>query len=88
MPFITQESRLKPNPAIPGDRCYLWYRWMIDEWKRERRWTTADKIYAIVMHDDESLAEQRAKELAWQVFFVLHVMDYEQEKMEENGDIE
>jgi hypothetical protein len=61
---------------------------MMDEWKKERRWTTADKIYASVMHKDESLDEQRAKELAWQVFFVFHVLPYEEEKREEHGDIE
>lgn len=88
MPFVTSGHRKVPDPTIPGDRCYRWYRWMTDEWKKERRWTTADTIYAAVMHKDESLAEQRAKELAWQVFFVLQVMEYELEKMEENGDIE
>jgi hypothetical protein len=88
MPFVNQEHRDKPDNNIPGDRCYVHYRWMMDEWKKERRWTTADKIYAAVMRDDESLEEQRAKELAWQVFFNLHVMKYEEEKRAENGDIQ
>lgn len=88
MPFVTPGHRKVPDPSIPGDRCYVWYRWMIDEWKKERCWTTADRIYATVMHPDESLEQQRAKELAWQVFFLFKVLPYEEEKMEENGDIE
>jgi hypothetical protein len=96
MPFVDAQHRLNPDPMIPGDRCYVWYRWMMNEWKYERRWTTADRIYQRVRtpeHDREvasveQFQQQCAKELAWQVFFVLQVMPYEEEKMEENGDIE
>lgn len=88
MPFVSAGHRKVPDPSIPGDRCYIWYRWMIDEWKKERRWTTADNIYKTVKRPETVGEEQRAKELAWQVFFVLQVMPYEEEKMEENGDIE
>lgn len=88
MPFVDREHRQNPSHENPGDRCYMWYRWMIKKWTEEPRWKTADEIYASVMRPDESLAEQRAKELAWQVFFIFKVMPYEELKMEENGDIE
>lgn len=87
MPFVNTEHRLNPDRSIPGDRCYLHYRWMMNEWKKEPRWTTADRIYDSVMRDETSLEEQRAKELAWQVFFNLHVMPYELQKIKEHGDI-
>lgn len=87
MPFVTQEHRIDPDMSIPGDRCYIAYRWMVDEWKKDPRWTTADRIYAGVMRHDEVLEQQRAIELAWQVFFQIYVMEYEQRKRKENGDI-
>lgn len=87
MPFVNQEHRDNPDRTIPGDRCFGFYRVMVDVWKKERRWTTADAIYAEVMEIDRPPEIQRAKELAWQVFFQLHVMPYELEKRAENGDI-
>lgn len=87
MPFVNSEHRRNPDSAIPGDRCYLWYSSMVLNWTASPRWTTADTIYAMVMRKDESLEEQRAKELAWQVFFQLYVMPYELKKRKENGDI-
>lgn len=87
VPFVNPEHRNNPDRTIPGDLCYIWYRWMKDEWNKERRWFTAASIYTMVMHSDESLQEQRAKELAWQVFFNIEVMKYELEKRAENGDI-
>lgn len=89
MPFVDAEHRKNPDYSIPGDRCYVWYRWMKTKWNAERRWSTVDSIYASVrFSDDELQGEQRAKELAWQVFFLLEVMPYELEKQELNGDIE
>ena len=64
------------------------YRWMVQQWNKEPRWKTADEIYAAVMKPDESLQEQRAKELAWQVFFIFKILPYEEAKTELNGDIE
>lgn len=106
MPFIDPESRrnidiLGHKPITPGDRCYVWYRWMMEQWKRDRRWATADRIYRQMiieprLHDaaitdgfsQRVIEDVAAVELAWQVFFILQVMPYEEAKMEENGDIE
>lgn len=88
MPFVTPGHRENPDHSIPGDRCFVFYRWMITEWDLSPRWTTADALYAEVRRLDENLEEQRAKELAWQVFFILKVMPYEEEKRDLNGDIE
>lgn len=88
MPFVTKEHRDNPDGNIPGDRCYLHYKWMMEMWRANPRWTTADEIYAKVVNlDQPDIHWQRAKELAWQVFFNLHVMDYELKKMKENGGI-
>lgn len=94
MPFITPEER-KVVSQIPlpnrtaGQKCYLHYLLMVREWKKSPRWTTADKIYESVKLNPMfyPASEQRAKELAWQVFFQLHVMPYEIQKRNENGDI-
>jgi hypothetical protein len=92
MPFVEQSHREKPDLTIPGDRCYIWYRWMMDQWHRNRRWTTVDNIYAQVAeyHLARKLPKEslRALDLAWQVFFIMHVVAYEEEKKELNGDIE
>ncbi len=100
MPFIKQERRgmiakdqyfsiaKTPEGIQPGDRCYFYYKQMVDKWKANPRWTTAHEIYkdslnwAYTDEDDEV-----AHLLAWQVFFQRWVWPYELEKMEENGDI-
>lgn len=97
MPFIKQDRRddmLNGNLKSPevGDLCYKHYHRMVTLWKANRRWTTAHYIYKAlqkrIIHkqriiDDNTIAYQ----LAWQVFFQLHVMPYELEKREANGDI-
>ena len=81
-----------------GDMCYVHYKRMVEYWKANPRWTTAHEIYQAVMTKrwqmafvDRLTADQldyiTARELAWQVFFQLHVMPYEEEKRLENGDI-
>jgi hypothetical protein len=114
MPFITKERRKildkgvwddpilckLPGGITPGDRCYSFYKSMVNKWKRNPRWTTADEIYRNiidhrhnldsgdnVIHSEIAFEYQVARELAWQVFFQLYVMPYELKKREENGDI-
>lgn len=88
MPFTNSKQRKNPDGNIPGDRCYLMYKKMIDQWNESPRWTTADAIYAWVTDlNQPDIDWQRAKELAWQVFFVEKVMPYEQKKKKENGDV-
>jgi len=74
-----------------GDKCYYFYKKMMIKWHKERRWATAHNVYKIMRNcvkqnfmDEDS---KRAYELAWQVFFIKHVMKYEDEKCELNGDI-
>lgn len=97
MPFIEPERRLiiarlgfsqLPEPQ-PGDFCYKYYKPMVDEWYQSRRWSTAHRIFEHLYDELEEASrfEKAAKELAWQVFFQLHVMPYELQKREENGDI-
>lgn len=96
MPFVTQDHRDKPDCSIPGDICYVFYKKMVDKWKKEPRWTTAHKIYAQVRLAEELCHDRMvidtcdnctARSLAWQVFFQIYVMEYEQRKRKENGDI-
>ena len=93
MPFITKERRKLINqrkipPMTPGDRCYYYYKLMVDMWKENPRWTTAHEIYKLshsfYAYTDDDWA---ARDLAWQVFFQIHVMPYERKKRRENGDI-
>jgi hypothetical protein len=87
----------------PGDRCYYYYRKMVDKWKANPRWTTAHEIYKevilsklphLIITDSNELQIQQelldgftAKQLAWQVFFIWHVVPYEKEAEERNGSI-
>ena len=100
MPFIEQKRRdlinihgkgvgIFANPQ-PGDRCYVFYKTMVDTWKATPRWTTAHEIYKKFLTDCEEemlFDDYCAYSLAWQVFFIKYVWPYEQKKMEENGDI-
>lgn len=95
MPFITKEQRnivAAIGPQVVGDQCFLYYRDMLRRWRKSPRWTTAHEIYS------DLLAKQRdpgrmtdsdlvAHELAWQVFFQLHVVAYEINKRIENGEV-
>jgi hypothetical protein len=102
MPFITPSRRaiidadgisglLKRALTIEvGDYCYEFYRLLMRRWHSRPCWTTAHHAYRLMktlnrgdMNDDRVAA----RELAWQVFFELHVMPYERQKVKENGDI-
>ena len=90
MPFVNQEHRENPDPNIPGDRCYVIYKEIIEQWEKDPRWTTADRLLEMVMdlqHADASKACRRAAILAFMVFFVKEVMPYEDRKEKENGPI-
>lgn len=97
MPFITQERRviidehgLRGLADIePGDRCYVFYKRMVDEWKASPRWSTVHRIAKDFLgtsgkHPEDDMV---AVFLALGVFFQLYVMPYEKTKIEENGDI-
>lgn len=92
MPFVTKDHRVAPDLSIPGDRCYVYYQHLVDEWNKEPRWTTADRLHHEMTF--KHFADPRmsydminAMQLAWQVFFQLKVMPYELEKRALNGDI-
>ena len=104
MPFITKDRRIiieedfkKLDKLQPGDRCYFFYKMMVDEWRANPCWTTAHNIYKDMIHgiagekdidmraeDDE---DDIAYQLAWQVFFQWYVVPYEKEKEKLNGKI-
>ena len=83
MPFIKAEHRENLNMNIPGDRCYVFYKTMIENWSVERRWTTADEILKSLIPDDM----KRAEVLAFLVFFIREVLKYEELKAKENGEV-
>lgn len=83
MPFVSKEHRVKPDLKVPGDRCYVHYKKMMDMWTASPRWTTVDQILEDFCVDEE----ERAFLLAFLVFFSEKVMPYEQEKKSLNGDI-
>ncbi len=102
MPFIEagrrkliEEGDFLPGAITPGDKCYLHYKKMVTLWKANPRWTTAHNIYKAMRggsrlsyaNNPEGFDNKIAEELAWQVFWQLHVMPYELEKMEQNGDV-
>jgi hypothetical protein len=102
MPFIKPERRKmidkdqyysisKTEEGIQvGDRCYFYYRRMVDRWRDNPRWTTAHNIFKDMLNDELMEVNQDdfiASRLAWQVFFIKYVMRYEEQKIIENGDI-
>jgi hypothetical protein len=99
MPFIKPERRdLAGQAKLPdtqvGDRCYFFYKQMVDMWKKDPRWTTAHAIYKLTLHQTHmthvgNLAcdDCVARSLAWQVFFQKYIMPYENTKEIENGTI-
>lgn len=99
MPFITQHRRKiiyesglgldGLGELQPGDRCYYFYKQMVEKWRAQPRWTTAHEIMKHFADEGEfpTLDDMVASRLAWDVFFQLYVMPYELKKREENGDI-
>ena len=93
MPFITQKRRDAIETGtltdlLEGDLCYIYYKEMVEEWRENPRWTTAHNIYGkMVCGNSLTFTEKTAYELAWQVFFNLYVMPYENEKRMIHGDI-
>lgn len=94
MPFITQERRkLIDGNLLPkdkwdrGDHCYYYYRTMVNGWRANPRWSTADSIYQDVLLHNFTVEDAAAIQLAFKVFFELYVMPYELKKRAENGDI-
>ena len=91
MPFIKQESRSDPDLAVAGDRCYLFYKEIMEEWRRQPRWTTADAIMTKLLNFlDRRNVDQSARSaalLAFMVFFAREVMPYEEKKAKENGGV-
>lgn len=97
MPFTTLENRqkmkkfllseLENNPVIPevvgGDRCYVEYKRMVEAWIEQPRWTTVDEIAKFLSDDPQ----ERAKILAFLVFFAFYALPYEEKKRSENGDV-
>jgi hypothetical protein len=102
MPFITSEARRMTDTIGPrevGDRCFLHYREMLRAWRTSPRWTTAHDLYRDlvkfpvdkIMVDTYPLDYKdsvTARELAWQVFFQLHIIPYELGKRTLNGEVD
>lgn len=99
MPFITKERReiidkeglsilYLQGGIMPGDRCYFFYKEMVDKWEANPRWTTAHEIFKDMLNDEIVNKDNFiASRLAWQVFFIKYVWPYELKKIRENGDI-
>jgi hypothetical protein len=110
MPFVKKERRDKIARLGPvacqdvGDACYVFYKYMVREWKLAPRWRTIHRLYKDLILDDDSDAFldlslplaakfdvsdiKAAAELAWQCFMILYGWPYELQKIQENGDIE
>ena len=90
------------GPKEVGDKCFIFYRQMLRAWRVSPRWSTAHELYrdmvmspAIAPDFSERVDKQQeykddraAVELAWQVFFQLHVMPYELQKRTINGEVD
>jgi hypothetical protein len=111
MPFIKQRRRelidkdqyysltKEFGEVQPGDRCYFYYKEMVDKWKANPRWTTAHEIYKSMIKEsvddicinkddlERYIDNITARQLAWQVLFIKYIMPYEDEKEEQNGSI-
>ena len=84
MPFVNAEHRENPDMQIPGDRCFLEYRAIMARWRANPRWTTVDELAERLYPNPF----KRAFFLAFLVHFATHVLNYEEIKKRENGDIQ
>jgi hypothetical protein len=99
MPFIKQNRReLAGKGQLPdtqvGDICYMMYKPMVDEWKKNPCWTTAHHIKKSMLHGLHlthvgglACDDCTARHLAWDVFLYKYVLPYENQKELENGTI-
>jgi hypothetical protein len=94
VPFITKDRRLaiedrtlKPDDFEPGDQCYVYYKHLVEAWRADSRWATADRLYRWVLQHNFTVEDAAAAQLAWQVFFTIHVFPYETKQRLQNGDI-
>jgi hypothetical protein len=105
MPFVSDENGRRAKlisgelePETVGDICYIYYHYLIQEWKKEPRWTTWHNLCKWKSTISRNLALEHpshfsetdyivAGKQAYAVFFATHVMDYERQKQHENGDI-
>jgi len=92
----------KVKPEKVGDLCAIAYTLIVRMWRGQPRWTTAHNIKktlpSVLLEVTTYIPKLptqltggdyvTAVELAWDVFFSIHVMDYERKKLAENGDIE
>jgi hypothetical protein len=86
VPFVKPECRVEGHtPCAVGDSCYVHYKKLMDAWKKEPRWTTAHNLFKESFGKTD---EQAAKMLAYMVFFLWEVQNYELAKEAENGPIE
>lgn len=86
MPFVKKECREPGHtPCAVGDLCYVEYKKLIDSWRADRRWTNAHNLTKDWF--ELSSDEETASFLAWMVFFVKEIMEYEKEKEAQNGSI-
>jgi len=81
------KKQIPPEELEPGDICYTYYKPMVEAWRHEPRWSTANRLYEHVLSISFNREQAAAAQLAWQVFFQLYVMPYELGKRKENGDI-
>lgn len=102
MPFIPKERRVLidtgATPENVGEICYIIYSSILMAWNDDKRWTTAHELFLDLDMFVETVHEEypdllphdihAAADLAWQVFFIKHVMPYENQKELENGPIE
>lgn len=89
-PFILPNDRIrlmdpKEAPHAVGELCYKFYKPMVDVWKEKKSWTLFHNMLAATFGWNDL---QTAKVAALMVFFIEHVMPYEQQKKLENGDIQ
>lgn len=97
----TVDSSAFPDGLNPGEICYIYYKEMVEKWRKNPRWTTAHNIYKGMLKTIRCFRGNSVKfygcyygedkvaayHLAWQVFFQLYVIPYELKKRKLNGDI-
>ena len=92
MPFIKQQKRKKIAERKltvfePGDRCYVVYKELMDAWRANPRWATADALYGQILAHKGDKDWKRAADLAWQGFFALEGGPYERNGRRKNGNV-
>jgi hypothetical protein len=92
MPYLL--NHMRRQKLVEGDKsqteaekCFCWYHYFLEEWKKNDCWNTAHRLQMEVDSAEINKEDHAAKQLAWFEFYRRVIAKYEDEKIKSNGDV-